>query len=992
VGQAALSSRRAQKEAETRADEAHKAAVLAEKQAKVRAIRDAAKQGKEDVDRMKMEKLAAERAMKNSHHASVVNAKLAAEQEELERQIATRAKLNDANASKEDKRLADEAVRRAQAAIEARRLEDREEERLAIHRAAEAELQRQAAERDSFKMSQEEQAAARDAAAKASRESAEASRKAREAHHTARVSEEKRELNSSMNQHSERKREEEETRAAARADEWSRVGSDNDLRKASFKQSEVERKHRQSMDSKRTTNISTEMGTTRSGHKSVASPQLSNTSTSFRKTVAHKVGSDMANIKAVTLASIPAKPTIRGLAKGAVVQSTYSEQYDAKEGGVRYWPFRDTVYGPSDWQRAQPYYLERGVDGIEDENKPRQLTPDKTLKLEFVYGYGGKCSQGHASANAFYCGNGTQEVVYFSAAVGIVYDTVAHAQRFYMEHDNDITAMALHPNRIHVATGQLGQQVNAKVNVWDTRTMETIRTIPESFHPTGVSVLSFSPDGKLLNSVGMDANRTIAVWNLETSGGPTRITHGKTQTENVFNAAYTADGTSVVTVGSKHIKFWSFAQDNRLKETRPNIGTLGKLQTMLCSVSLVSDGVVASEGNTVLTGTKDGEVYVWEGANLVDKWAAHDGGVFMITTCDYFKNCVITAGRDGTIKVWEVAVGAEGDHKLVKSFDFSSKSTPGMSLQAAALCAYQNKCLIGTEGNEMFEISIDSENGNVKALVQAHDDFVYGLATHPTKDVFATASDDKTVRVWDAQNQILAQCFPMQDKVQCLSFSPRGDLLAVGCTTGRFLVIESDKRSLVAVKELQERREPILDIKFSPSGNLLAVASSENKIDIYDCTSNYSRVSTCEGHSNFVTKLDWSEDDAYIRSTCCEYDLMFWETSKGSPIKNPKEMRDVQWASETCLLGWGVRGIWTKESNGADINAVARAPNQESCVTGSDDGSINLYRYPVVDEEQDHRSYSAHSSSVANVTFDRDSKRVFSAGSVDMAICQWRHQ
>lgn len=292
----------------------------------------------------------------------------------------------------------------------------------------------------------------------------------------------------------------------------------------------------------------------------------------------------------------------------------------------------------------------------------------------------------------------------------------------------------------------------------------------------------------------------------------------------------------------------------------------------------------------------------------------------------------------------------------------------------------------------MFEISIDSEDGNIKTLVQAHDDFVYGLATHPTKDVFATACDDKTVRVWDAQNQILAQCFPMQDKAQCLSFSPKGDLLAIGCTTGRFLVIESDKRSLVAVKELQERREPILDIKFSPSGNLLAVASNENKIDIYDCTSNYARVSTCEGHTNFVTKLDWSADDAYIRSTCCEYDLMFWETTKGTCMKNPKELRDVQWATETCLLGWGVRGIWSKDSDGADINAVARGPNHESCVTGSDNGAISLYRYPVVDEEQDHRSYSAHSSSVSNVCFDKDSKRVFSTGSLDMAICQWRHQ
>ena len=118
VGKAALSSRRAQKDAEVRADEAHKAAVLAEKQAKVRAIRDAQKQGKDEVDRLKAEKQVQDRQGKDAHKTSVHNAKLAAEQEELERQISTRDKLNSANASKEEKRLADEDVRRAQAALQ----------------------------------------------------------------------------------------------------------------------------------------------------------------------------------------------------------------------------------------------------------------------------------------------------------------------------------------------------------------------------------------------------------------------------------------------------------------------------------------------------------------------------------------------------------------------------------------------------------------------------------------------------------------------------------------------------------------------------------------------------------------------------------------------------------------------------------------------------------------------------------------------------------
>lgn len=61
-----------------------------------------------------------------------------------------------------------------------------------------------------------------------------------------------------------------------------------------------------------------------------------------------------------------------------------------------------------------------------------KTAPRCQLRLEWVYGY-----RGHqVRSNLFY--NMANELVYFVAGVGIVYDAKEHKQKFFLEHDDDI--------------------------------------------------------------------------------------------------------------------------------------------------------------------------------------------------------------------------------------------------------------------------------------------------------------------------------------------------------------------------------------------------------------------------------------------------------------------------------------------------------------------------------------------------------------------------
>ena len=91
------------------------------------------------------------------------------------------------------------------------------------------------------------------------------------------------------------------------------------------------------------------------------------------------------------------------------------------------------------------------------------------LKLEWVFGYAGfenTCN------NLFVTAMG--KLVYYVAAVGVVYDPDTHTQKFYQAHDDDIKCMAIHPDRLLVATGQVASALDGSADVpyltvWDSR-------------------------------------------------------------------------------------------------------------------------------------------------------------------------------------------------------------------------------------------------------------------------------------------------------------------------------------------------------------------------------------------------------------------------------------------------------------------------------------------------------------------------------------------
>ena len=60
-------------------------------------------------------------------------------------------------------------------------------------------------------------------------------------------------------------------------------------------------------------------------------------------------------------------------------------------------------------------------------------------------------------------------------------------------------------------------------------------------------------------------------------------------------------------------------------------------------------------------------------------------------------------------------------------------------------------------------------------------------------------------------------------------------------------------------------------------------------------------------------------------------------------IINPEQ---TGWNTQTCVLGWGVVGIWPPGADGTDINSADKSVCGRYLATGDDFGQLKIFNYP----------------------------------------------
>ncbi|ETO31733.1 G-protein beta WD-40 repeats containing protein [Reticulomyxa filosa] len=221
-------------------------------------------------------------------------------------------------------------------------------------------------------------------------------------------------------------------------------------------------------------------------------------------------------------------------------------------------------------------------------------------------------------------------------------------------------------------------------------------------------------------------------------------------------------------------------------------------------------------------------------------------------------------------------------------------------------------------------------------ILRGHDDEITSLVFSRDGRNFASASGDKTVRIWDAVSRKQIQ--------NCKGHFKKRDNVLEGCL------------SLV------------LDVKFSPDGKSIVSGSADNLIRLWDSNSG-KLLQTLAGHSNEVWRVEFSPDGQKLVSASYDRTASIWNAKSGERLKqlvghsgtitNARFSPDGQ-TIVSCSLDRTIR-IWNVESgiqlnilqgHTSPVDDVQYFPDGQTIVSCSNDHTIRLWDVKSVKEIQ----------------------------------------
>ena len=425
-------------------------------------------------------------------------------------------------------------------------------------------------------------------------------------------------------------------------------------------------------------------------------------------------------------------------------------------------------------------------------------------------------------------------------------------------------------------------------------------------HAGAVHSVAFSPDGTILAATG---NGTVQLWNLATHqriGGifPPR-------TGSLSSVAFSPNGTTLATGdGSGYIRFWKLVTRQRI--TARNVAA-GFSQAVVKQPSGVSSLTFSPNGNTMATGSGDGNVRLWDTARATHHRTAslngHDGQIFSMAFSQ--PGNILAAGTaKGSVELWRVSTRKQltpltGNAGTIYSVAFSPDGKTLAAGTAAGTVQLWNaarhhlsRTLLGNAGS------------------------VYSVAFSPDGKNLATGNADGTVQLWNVGiHQRIATFTGDAGTVYSVAFTSDGKTLATGNADGTAMLWNVPRSHPVGRPLPSPPSDNITAVTLSPHGDTLATGSGNGTVQLWNVSKSHRTGPPLTSTNGRITAVALSTDD---------------QTLATGNVHDTVQLRGVHPSHPAGML---------LPTGG--IDSLAFSPDGKTLGTGNADGTARLWDVPT---------------------------------------------